>query len=302
MDIKLLRSFTVVARLEHIGQAAERLNISSSPLSRQIQMLEDELGVTLFHREKKRLHLTTEGEKFLDEVGPFLQHYDRLKDHARHLGQANAGRIDIGYVEAAIHSRLLPDALAKLALPPEIDIKLHSMRSKQQLEQLQARLIDVAFLYTLPPSSDAQFCQKIVLTEPVLLAMPKALALPAPTPAQLEQYPWIAEQENLNPAARAVTSGLSGKRLHPAHQPGSFRPAGRALLCRSRTGIHLYSAKPGAHCLGECGISGFAMATAGDRATPGVEKRRNKAAGATSPRGFRLAPLTRPGADSPQAR
>lgn len=203
MDIKLLRSFTVVARLEHIGQAAERLNISSSPLSRQIQMLEDELGVTLFHREKKRLHLTTEGEKFLDEVGPFLQHYDRLKDHARHLGQANAGRIDIGYVEAAIHSRLLPDALAKLALPPEIDIKLHSMRSKQQLEQLQARLIDVAFLYTLPPSSDAPFCQKIVLTEPVLLAMPKALALPAPTPAQLEQYPWIAEQENLNPAARA---------------------------------------------------------------------------------------------------
>ncbi len=52
MDIKLLRSFAVVARLEHIGQAAERLNISSSPLSRQIQLLEDELGVVLFHREK----------------------------------------------------------------------------------------------------------------------------------------------------------------------------------------------------------------------------------------------------------
>ena len=52
VDIKLLRSFATVALFEHVGQAAERLHISQSPLSRQIQQLESELGITLFHRDK----------------------------------------------------------------------------------------------------------------------------------------------------------------------------------------------------------------------------------------------------------
>ncbi|SCB94121.1 DNA-binding transcriptional regulator, LysR family [Kosakonia oryzendophytica] len=222
MDIKLLRSFAVVAQLEHIGQAAERLNISSSPLSRQIQLLEDELGVVLFHREKKRLHLTTEGEKFLDEVGPFLQHYDRLKEHGKHLGRANTGRIDIGYVEAAIHSHLLPDTLAALDLSPDIDIRLHAMRSKQQLEQLQDRVIDIAFLHT-PPAADAPFCQKKIFSEPVMLAMPKAKALRDPTPDGLHNHPWIAEQESLNPAAR--------RRLLEACQKKGFTPRISLEVC-----------------------------------------------------------------------
>lgn len=50
MDIKILRAFATVAALEHIGQAAEQLHISPSPLSRQIQQLESELGMVLFHR------------------------------------------------------------------------------------------------------------------------------------------------------------------------------------------------------------------------------------------------------------
>lgn len=91
MDIKLLRSFATVALLEHVGQAAEKLHISASPLSRQIQQLESELGVTLFHREKKRLRLTEAGRKFLDEVTPFLQHHARLTDYGRSLTQTARG-------------------------------------------------------------------------------------------------------------------------------------------------------------------------------------------------------------------
>lgn len=202
MDIKLLRSFATVALLEHVGQAAERLHISQSPLSRQIQQLESELGVTLFHREKKRLRLTEAGRKFLDEVTPFLHHHERLKDYGRSLTQADVGRLDIGYVEAAIHSRLLPEALARLNTPGGIDIHLHAMRSKQQQELLQERALDVALLHT-PPEMSERFLQKTVLTEPILLAMPTAQAIAAPTPEDLQGRRWIADHQHLNPAARS---------------------------------------------------------------------------------------------------
>ncbi|KHJ66092.1 LysR family transcriptional regulator [Pantoea rodasii] len=215
MDIKLLRSFATVARLEHVGQAAEKLHISSSPLSRQIQQLESELGVTLFHREKKRLRLTEAGQKFLDEVTPFLQHHERLKLYGQSLTQADIGRLDIGYVEAAIHSRLLPEAIARLNEQDGIDIHLHALRSRQQCELLEERALDVALLYT-PPENNGVLLQKQVLTEPILLAMPKAHAIAAPTSDDLQGQRWIADHAHLNPAARA--------KLLAACQQAGFQP------------------------------------------------------------------------------
>ncbi|ORM61851.1 LysR family transcriptional regulator [Pantoea rodasii] len=215
MDIKLLRSFATVALLEHVGQAAEKLHISASPLSRQIQQLENELGVTLFHREKKRLRLTEAGRKFLDEVTPFLQHHARLTDYGHSLTQAESVRLDIGYVEAAIHSRILPNAIARIDPQSGIAIHLHAMRSKQQRELLEERALDVALLHT-PPEKGVLFSQKKVLTEPVLLAMPKAQAIAAPTPADLQKQRWIADHAHLNPAARA--------RLLAACEQAGFQP------------------------------------------------------------------------------
>lgn len=215
MDIKILRAFATVAALEHIGQAAERLHISPSPLSRQIQQLESELGMVLFHREKKRLRLTDEGKRFLTEVTPFLQHHERLKEYAQHLQQGDVGRLDIGYVEAAIHSRLLPAALARLAPGAGIDVRLHALRSAQQIARLEAGAIDIAIVHTLP-HDDADFLHKKIATEPVLLAMPASSALTAPVAADLHGRAWIADQENLNPAARA--------RLLAACQRAGFQP------------------------------------------------------------------------------
>lgn len=214
MDIRILRSFATVGELEHIGQAAEKLHISSSPLSRQIQLLEEELGVELFYREKKRLRLTSEGRDFLSEVRSFLKHHDRLKDRGRNLGKGLAGRLDIGYVEAAIHSGLLPATLARLGCSSDVDIHLHALRSKQQIENLRDRTIDLALLHTPPEESD-EFGQRKVFSEPIVLAMPKNRTLLQPLPEDLDGQPWIADREGLNPAARirllhsCATSGFT---------------------------------------------------------------------------------------------
>ena len=61
MDIKTLRYFLAVAQEGTITRAAETLRIAQPPLSRQMQLLEEELGVTLFVRGKRSISLTAEG-------------------------------------------------------------------------------------------------------------------------------------------------------------------------------------------------------------------------------------------------
>ena len=62
MDIRTIQYFLEVARECNITRAAENLHMAQPPLSRQMHQLEEELGVELFDRSKKRLKLTEEGE------------------------------------------------------------------------------------------------------------------------------------------------------------------------------------------------------------------------------------------------
>ncbi|GGC66554.1 LysR family transcriptional regulator [Undibacterium terreum] len=196
LDIRQLHYFITVAEEEHVGRASERLHISQSPLSRQIVQLEEKLGLTLFERSQQRIRLTRDGRTFLAEAQAFMTHAKRLEALARRLGKGDEGGLCIGYIENAMHSGVLPNALRSLrATRPKVHVALYSLQSSDQLEGLRQRSLDIALLCEPPSSNDPDLECAQVLSDPMLLALPKSHPLASKAklaPADLAGQEWIA--------------------------------------------------------------------------------------------------------------
>src|SRR3954462_9805977 len=88
-----LSAFVAVAEELHFGRAAERLNMTQPPLSRQIQKLERTVGVTLRERDTRRVALPEAGRAFLDECYRLLALVDSAGDVARRIQGGSAGTL-----------------------------------------------------------------------------------------------------------------------------------------------------------------------------------------------------------------
>jgi DNA-binding transcriptional LysR family regulator len=204
LDLRLLTAFIAVAETENVAQAAERLHISQSPLSRQIIQLEAQLGLQLFERTRQRIRLTDEGRLFLQEARGLIAHASAVQAAARTIAQGETGHIAVGYVEGAMHSSLLPRALARLqSAQPSATFELQPMGSAKQIEALHGRVIDFGLVYSPPESPDIEFIE--VSSEALMLVMGRhhELATQADISAQdLHGKPWVTLARAKNPAAR----------------------------------------------------------------------------------------------------
>ncbi|MDI4665641.1 LysR family transcriptional regulator [Xanthobacter autotrophicus] len=169
MDLRHLRYFIAVAEEKNIGRAAARLHISQPPLTRQIQQLEAELGVSLFIRTPRGVELTEVGELFLAEARNIRSVVEQATERTQRAGQGKLGRLDIAIFGSAILD-VIPKLLrAYKVMFPKVKIVLHTMNKGEQIEALQQRRISVGFNRILSPTPG--ITAELVTTEALLLAV-----------------------------------------------------------------------------------------------------------------------------------
>src|SRR5262245_25115838 len=108
MNLRHLRTFVVVADAGGFAAASDRLNLSQSAASRQIQALEAELRVMLFDRIGRRVHLTSEGEDLLGRSRHLLAEADSFAERARALEKGEKGILRVGATPQVIENTLAP--------------------------------------------------------------------------------------------------------------------------------------------------------------------------------------------------
>ena len=154
MDLRQLQTLLVVAKVGSLRKAALRLHTAETALSRQIRLLEDELGTPLFDRHGRGLAPTPAGSHFIERIEPILASLDQLKAEMLSRGNAIGGKVTIGVPWLLLDT--LGDRLATGFIPkhPGVNIRFIGGISRHLQRMLQGGDLDVALFFELQPSGD----------------------------------------------------------------------------------------------------------------------------------------------------
>ena len=191
-ELSQLRCFVATAEELHFGRAAQRLNMTQPPLSRQVQLLERILGVTLLDRTSRSVRLTPAGRAFLLEARRILRLAESAALATRRIAVGDAGQIAIGFTAASGYNFLPSLVILSRARLPNADLTLREMVTREQVEALLTGRIDIGLVR--PPMERAEFATARVLTEPLVAALPTGdarLAKASLTLADFDDAPLI---------------------------------------------------------------------------------------------------------------
>lgn len=185
MELRQLRFFIGVAEELNFSRAAEKMAIAQPALSRQIQQLEDELGVLLFRRDKRNVALTAAGSYLLTQARQLRLLVADAAEQTRRIHHGLIGTLRIGHPGSALYS-VLPDALAALhARYPDVTSSLSETAEEQLLDDLLRHRIDVAL--TRDVIDDEPLAQELLFAEPFALVVADEHPLTAGTFRDLGQ-------------------------------------------------------------------------------------------------------------------
>jgi DNA-binding transcriptional LysR family regulator len=237
MELRHLRYFKAVADELNFTRAANGLRVAQSAVSSQIQDLEDELGVVLLERSRRRVRLTAAGQAFVEATERILRSVEDASRQARRIGHGEYGTLAIGFIGSQSHE-WMPRVLKRFRSKyPGVEVTLTEIHPSQQLEALLARTLDVGLVGPIAGKTPSGLRLECFSEEWPFVGMPndhRFARLHKVALAQLKDEPFIFTSEKNSPSYRSLISRMCER--------AGFVPRVVQEVDRARTGVQYVAA------------------------------------------------------------
>jgi len=170
MDVQQIKNFLILCDTLNFRKASEQINIVQPALSRQIQLIENEMGVLLFNRNNRTVTLTEAGVFFQKEANRIVQDLTKTIIQTIQLHNGEAGEIKVTHASSAMN-KVVPSFLVKVKHKwPNLKTIVQEASNFQQIEMLLSRKTDMGIApnIMLPPEAHS----KILYRENFVLILP----------------------------------------------------------------------------------------------------------------------------------
>jgi len=237
MELRHLRYFKAVADELNFTRAASGLRVAQSAVSSQIQDLENELGVVLLERSRRRVRLTAAGQAFVEATERILRSVEDASRQARRIGHGEYGTLAVGFIGSQSHE-WMPRVLKRFrAKYPEVEVTLTEIHPSQQLEALLARTLDVGLVGPIAGKTPPGLRLECFSEEWPFVGMPndhRFARLQKVALAQLKDESFILTSEKNSPSYRSMISRMCER--------AGFVPRVVQEVDRARTGVQYVAA------------------------------------------------------------
>jgi DNA-binding transcriptional LysR family regulator len=185
MRLEQLQSFLYVAETGSFQQAARQSGVTQSTISRQVQALETELGLSLFHRSTQA-KLTVGGERFWPYARKICQTWENAQAELDDLLRGKQPELCVAAVHSVCSSYLPPVLQRFCRVYPETQLRVTSLGSDRALKVLKDGLVDIAIVMNNPAfTTSSELLVDVLYEEPIKVLMAQDHPL-----SRYTQVPW----------------------------------------------------------------------------------------------------------------
>jgi DNA-binding transcriptional LysR family regulator len=218
--LEKLRLFLVVLEEGSLRRAAERLHVAQPAITRQLKLLEHELGGRVLERTSAGVRPTNAGHAVAEKAKALLANYDSTLAELRRLVRGESERLRIGYIESAVQEYLGPALAVLRRAHPKLKVKMLDQTPGEIITALRRGEIDLALTGLGADLLSRDFYTRKLASVPSVVALPVNHRLAGEKQVSISQL----KDETFVRASDDVAPGYTEKIIQFCRKFGKFRP------------------------------------------------------------------------------